>query len=46
MAFTIGMLLYIAGLELLPEIITNKNKRETFVGMGLGLILLIVSLSL
>lgn len=46
MAFTIGMLIYIIFWELLPEVIVNKNKKETFIGILVGLGLLIVSLGL
>lgn len=41
---TLGMLLYIAILELLPEIMNNYKKRETKVGLLVGLIILIISI--
>ena len=46
MSFTLGMIIYILLMELLPEIIVNKKKKETYMGIGLGLILLIISLGL
>ncbi len=41
---TLGMLLYIGLLELLPEMITHRKEKESKIGIGIGLILLIISL--
>lgn len=40
---TIGMLIYISLLELLPEIWQNKKKRETIIGLIAGIIIIIIS---
>lgn len=42
-SITVGMLIYIALLELLPEVITDINEKETIIGLIIGLILLICS---
>lgn len=41
---TLGMLLYILILELLPKVINNKDKKETISGIILGVILLLITL--
>lgn len=41
---TLGMLIYIAVLELLPEIMNNYQKREAKLGLFIGLIILIISI--
>lgn len=41
---TLGMLIYIAVLELLPEIIGNYEKKEAKIGLLIGLILLVISI--
>ena len=43
LALTIGMLMYIIFRELLPEIKNYKNKKEVFLGGGLGLIILVIA---
>lgn len=40
---TLGMLIYISILELLPELWQNKNKKETIVGLMVGIIIIIIS---
>lgn len=40
---TMGMLLYIAFMELLPEVIEHVKEKATIVGIGVGLILTIIS---
>ncbi len=42
-SITVGMLIYIAVLELLPEVITDIKEKETIIGLIIGLILLICS---
>lgn len=42
-SITLGMLIYIALLELLPELTTNIEKKETRIGLSVGIILLIIS---
>ena len=41
---TLGMLLYILILELLPKVIHNKDKKVTISGIILGVILLLITL--
>ena len=41
---TLGMIIYIALFELLPELITNRKKKETILGLVTGLIIIIISL--
>ncbi len=41
---TLGMIIYIAFFELLPEVITNIKKKETKLGFLTGLIILVISL--
>ena len=43
LALTIGMLMYIIFRELLPEIKNYKNKKEVFLGGGLGLLILVIA---
>ncbi len=43
-SITLGMLIYIAFLELLPEIRNGIKNEETKIGLGIGLIILLVSL--
>lgn len=44
LTLTIGMLLYILIMELLPKVITYKNKKITIVGIITGIVLLLVTL--
>ena len=41
---TLGMLIYIVVLELIPEMLTNIKKKETILGIIIGLIILTISL--
>lgn len=41
---TMGMLLYIALFELLPEVVHNKNHKETILGLISGIIILVIAL--
>lgn len=43
-SITLGMICYIALIELLPEALTNIKKKETITGMLIGLLILIASL--
>ncbi len=43
LSITFGMLAYIIILELLPQIIYNKNKKDNFIGIILGILIIIVS---
>lgn len=43
-SIALGMIIYIALLELLPEVITNIKKKETILGLALGVLLLVISL--
>ena len=40
---TLGMLIYISVLELLPELWTNRKKKETIIGLIVGIIIIIIS---
>ena len=40
---TLGMLIYISILELLPELWTNRKKKETIIGLIVGIIIIIIS---
>ena len=44
LAITLGMLIYITIFELLPHIIKSKNKKNSIIGITLGIIILIISL--
>lgn len=44
LSLTLGMLTYIAIFELLPHIIENKNKKQSIIGILVGIILMFVSL--
>lgn len=44
LCITLGMLTYIATIELLPEILKNRHKKETIIGLVTGLIIVIISL--
>lgn len=44
LAITLGMLIYITIFELLPHIIQSKNKKNSIIGITLGIIILIISL--
>ncbi|MBE6154980.1 MAG: hypothetical protein E7163_05395 [Firmicutes bacterium] len=44
LCITLGMIIYIAFLELLPEIINNKSKKETKLGLLIGIIIAILSI--
>ena len=44
LAITLGMLIYITIFELLPHIIESKNKKNSIIGITLGIIILIISL--
>ena len=41
---TLGMLIYISIFELLPKIIEMKNKKNAWLGIGLGIILIMLTL--
>lgn len=41
---TLGMLLYIAIMELLPRVIHTKDKKNSFIGILLGILLLLITL--
>lgn len=43
LSITIGMIMYIVFAELLPQIVYNKEKKYNFIGVILGIILIIVS---
>lgn len=43
-SIALGMIVYIALLELLPEVISNIKKKETILGLILGVLLLVISL--
>ena len=43
-AITMGMLIYISILELLPEIISHKDIKETSYGLCVGIIILLVAM--
>lgn len=43
LSITLGMLVYIALFELLPHIIEEKNKRESLIGILVGILILLVS---
>lgn len=43
-AITVGMLLYISLLELLPELLNNIKKKETLIGFITGVIIIIISM--
>lgn len=44
LSITLGMIIYIALFELLEQMIHSKNKKETVIGMILGIFILFVSL--
>lgn len=44
LAITLGMLIYITIFELLPHIIHSKNKKDSILGIIIGIIILIISL--
>lgn len=46
LAITLGMLIYIIFFELLPQIIKTKYKKETFIGIIIGVVVLLISLFL
>lgn len=39
-ALTLGMIIYILLLELLPEVVNNRSKKETILGLLLGIIII------
>ena len=43
-AITIGMLIYISLWELLPELKTTIKKKESLIGLGIGLLIILISL--
>lgn len=43
LSITLGMIIYIAFLELLPEVIHNKKKKETKIGLLMGLIIALIA---
>ena len=43
---TIGMLLYIVIMELLPQVLHTKEKKVTWTGIALGVVLLLLTLFL
>lgn len=44
LSITLGMLLFISLHELLPRIKNTKNKKTTMIGIGIGVIILLISL--
>lgn len=44
LTLTIGMLVYILVMELLPKVIHSEDKKITFTGIGLGILLLVIAL--
>lgn len=44
LSITLGMIIYIALFELLEQMVHSKNKRETIIGMILGIFILLISL--
>lgn len=40
---TLGMIIYIALLELLPKMLCSKNKKDTILGTSIGIIILFIS---
>lgn len=46
LSITLGMILYIVLFELLEQIIHSKHKKETMIGLILGILLLVISLLL
>lgn len=46
LSITLGMIIYIALFELLDQIIHTKNKRETIMGLLLGISILLISVSI
>lgn len=43
LSITLGMIIYIVFMELLPQIIYNKNKKYNILGIILGIIILVIS---
>ena len=41
---TLGMLLYILFMELLPELLVKKKKKETIIGLITGIIIILISM--
>ena len=41
---TLGMLIYIAFMELLPELYQNIKKKETILGLLTGIVLIVISM--
>ncbi len=46
LSITLGMIIYITFMELLPQIIFNKDKKDSFLGIGLGVVLILISMFL
>ncbi len=46
LSLTLGMMIYITLAELLPQIIFNHDKKDSFLGMALGVVLLLLSIFL
>jgi len=44
LCITLGMIIYISFLELLPEIINNKSKKEIKLGLLIGIVIAIISI--
>lgn len=44
LSFTLGMLIFIVGDELLPRIVNTKNKKMTYFGIILGIVILLISM--
>ena len=44
LGITLGMLIYIAVLELLPKVFTIKKEKETIVGLILGILIIIIAI--
>ena len=43
LCITLGMIIYIVVFELLSEILHNKNKKESFIGIAFGILIFILS---
>ena len=41
---TLGMLIYISLMELLPELLVNRKKKETIIGLLTGVIIIVISM--
>jgi ZIP family zinc transporter len=43
LSITLGMLVYIVMFELLPHILENKNKKNSIIGIFVGILILLIS---